>query len=167
MNIKENQILIKEFPFLKTHGSTKEHPCTYLDDIPIGWKKAFGKELCQEIKEVLIKTNNLDNYLVLQVKEKYGALYWQDNMSIPELTAIINKYEQLSKDTCIKCGAPAEYDSLGYISPFCKRCALEKLSYDNEIYKKIYETGDNIEEFQPNTLKNSFVPHETKEMFTY
>ena len=40
-------------------------------------------------------------------------------------TNIINKYEQLSKNTCCECGAPAIYISTGWICPWCEQHAPE------------------------------------------
>ena len=38
----------------------------------------------------------------------------------------MDKYEQLSYETCIICGKPAEYMTKGWIVPICRNCAEEK-----------------------------------------
>lgn len=149
--IKKKQIkmrykkLCKCYPFLiirnwKTDKPI-EYPYTYFDDIPYGWKRAFGKQMCEEIKKVLIKGGYLYDYRVVQVKEKFGGLRWYDNGApssiYRELQDIINKYEEISYHTCICCGRPATKISLNWISPFCDNCA-GKLS-DRVNFKDIKE----------------------------
>jgi len=130
----KNKKLCKRYPFLIVHdwsGQPLGYEFTYLDDMPSGWRKAFGKDMCEEIRQVLIKANYLYAYRVAQVKEKYGGLRWYDDGApssiYRELIDTICKYEMLSYRTCICCGRPATKISKGWISPFCDKCA-EKLS---------------------------------------
>ena len=96
---------------------------TELDNMPDGWRKAFGIQMCKEIKNELKKYNYLYKYRIAQIKEKFGILRWYDNGS-PDgcVYPIINKYEDLSWRTCIVCGKPATKISKGWISPFCDNC---------------------------------------------
>ena len=48
---------------------------------------------------------------------------------------IIAKYETLSRKTCICCGKPAKYITLGWISPFCEDC----IKGVNDKYKTVEE----------------------------
>jgi hypothetical protein len=126
----KNKKLCKHYPFLIVRNWRDEPiSCefTYFDDIPTGWRKAFGTEMCEEIRRVLVKANYLNKYRIAQVKEKFGQLRWYDN-GVPssiyeELQDIIYKYEEISERTCICCGRPATKISLGWISPFCDECA--------------------------------------------
>ena len=134
--------LCKRYPFL-TIRDWDDKPLsfnfTYLDDMPSGWKRAFGIDMCEDIRQVLVKANYLYDYRVGQVKEKYGTLRWYDygapSSIFRELQDVIDKYEELSYRTCIRCGRPATKISLGWISPFCDECA-EKLS-DRIKFKEI------------------------------
>ena len=126
----KNKKLCKRYPFLiqrDWRGEPFDYEFTYLDDMPEGWKRAFGIDMCEDIRRVLIKGNYLNKYRVVQVKEKYGDLRWYDNGApssiYRELQDIIYKYEELSYRTCICCGRPATKISLGWISPFCDKCA--------------------------------------------
>lgn len=47
---------------------------TGLDEMPEGWRIAFGKQLCDELKAELERAGRLESYRILQIKEKYGAL---------------------------------------------------------------------------------------------
>ena len=127
--LEENKELVKEFPFLKPRNvwtdeeiEDYDYSFTILDEIPEGWKKSFGRLLCEDIKKVLIKENTLDSFRIDQIKEKYGTLRLYCNGS-KEIQDIINKYEHISKHTCIVCGnvnVPI-YDD-GWVSPYCDKC---------------------------------------------
>lgn len=126
--------LCKRYPFLIVRDWEDKpisYEFTYLDDMPEGWKRAFGIDMCEDIRQVLVKANYLYNYRICQVKEKYSGLRWYDagapSSIYRELCDVIDKYEELSYHTCIRCGRPATKISLGWISPFCNECA-EKLS---------------------------------------
>lgn len=136
-----NKKLIERYPFLSprnrwddTISSSYDYTYTELDDMPKGWRIAFGIKMLEEIRAELIKNDFLDKYRIIQIKEKYGQLRWYDNGSTNEILNIITKYEQLSEITCIVCGAPATQISLGWISPYCDYCAAE---FDNQKYKPI------------------------------
>lgn len=139
--IKKKQIkmrykrICKRYPFLiirnwKTDEPI-EYPYTYLDDMPSGWRRAFGKQMCEEIRKVLIKGGYLYDYRVAQVKSKWAELRWYDEGApssiYHELQDVINKYTELSRKTCICCGRPATKLSRGWIDPFCTECAEKYL----------------------------------------
>lgn len=139
---KDNERLKTEYPFLIRRDwqgkIIKDDDWTYLDEMPEGWRKAFGEKMCQELKDILVKANYLSKYKVLQVKEKFGQLRWYGGI-IPEsiseeYTEWIEKYEDLSEKTCIECGKPATKISLGWISPYCDECASK---IKNEEFKEI------------------------------
>ena len=97
---------------------------TELNAMDIGWRKAFGIQMCKEIRSALLKNGwrNLFNYRIMQIKEKYGELCWYDLYTTEEIQKVIRKYENISRHTCIDCGAPATKRSTGWIYPFCDNC---------------------------------------------
>lgn len=134
--IEENKKLCERYPFLIPRSWTGEpikdyaYEWTYLDDIPEGWKKAFGVQMCEELRNILIEADYLDKYQLAQVKEKFGCLRWYDN-GYPEsiddkYNAWLTKYEALSRETCICCGKPGKMRHDGWISPWCDECYREK-----------------------------------------
>ena len=147
----ENKRLCKRYPFLRPRNRFDdiimwEHPkwdwryqrpyeWTELDIMPDGWRKAFGKQMCEEIRNVLIENNYLYKYRIVQIKEKYGSLRWYDWGGPQKVQDIIDKYEHISARTCIRCGRPATKISTGWICPFCDKCA-DKLS-DRIDFKEI------------------------------
>lgn len=127
---KINKALIKEYPFLRPLDYYTSEPIkninynfTLLDDMPIGWKKAFGKLLCEDLKEALVKTNSLEEYSVCQVKEKFGSLRWYDNGHTNEVGDTLAKYEYISQFICVECGkinVPTINE--GWVMPMCEGC---------------------------------------------
>lgn len=65
-------------------GDPKLHPeynyeYTVLDDMPEGWRIAFGDLMCEEIDHELRRFDYQDKYEITEIKEKYGSLRWYDN----------------------------------------------------------------------------------------
>lgn len=84
-NKESNQKLIERFPFLiprnRWTGKIPEdydYSYTELDSMPDGWRKAFGEQMCEDIREELVRAEYLDQYRITQIKEKYGTLCWYD-----------------------------------------------------------------------------------------
>ena len=102
---------------------------TELDDMPDGWRKAFGEQLCEELKAALMESGKLEEYRITQIKEKFGALRWYSCFGNAKAEEVISKYEKLSARICICCGKPATVVTTGWISPFCDDCVPE---YDGE-----------------------------------
>ena len=112
-------------------GSPEEIPeydyeYTWLDDMPEGWRIAFGEQLCDDLKEERVRAGCLDKYRIIQIKEKYVSLRWYDSGCTEKwYTEILPKYEAMSYRTCIKCGKPATRISTGWICPWCDECAKD------------------------------------------
>ena len=132
---KYNKQLIAKYPWLLPRNrwtgeviEDYDYSYTELDDMPDGWRAAFGEQMCEEIQQELnmMEPYQAADFRIVQIKEKYGMLCYYTNWTTKEIDAIINKYEKLSEHTCISCGAPATKISIGWISPWCDKCA-EKL----------------------------------------
>lgn len=138
---QKNKELVKRYPWLYPVSEYTGKPLeeydysfTWMDDIPTGWRVAFGDQMVQELDELLRKYNCLEDYSILQIKEKFGGLRWYDSgfpeEGYDEYKNWLLKYEDLSFNTCINCGKPAKYFTKGWIVPICEDCA------------KKYEYGD-------------------------
>jgi hypothetical protein len=84
-NKESNQKLIERFPFLiprnRWTGKVPEdydYSYTELDSMPDGWRKAFGEQMCEDIRDELVHAEYLNQYRISQIKEKYGTLCWYD-----------------------------------------------------------------------------------------
>lgn len=134
--IKRNKELVKKYPFLvikinpwtgeKLYKKDYDYEYIWWDDIPDGWREAFGEQMCDELLEILKKADCVDKYEIVQIKEKFGGLRWYDN-GVPESVkdeyfAWLNKYEVLSENTCINCGKPSTHFTGGWIMPMCDNC---------------------------------------------
>lgn len=134
-----NRELIEEYPFLLprnrfTGKAVDDYDYSYTEldmEVPYGWKE-LCKNLCAEIKRLLLKAGKIDekdylnDYRIMQVKEKFGQLRWYDN-GIPscvydEWMKVMYEYEDISEKTCIHCGKPAKMCYTSWIAPFCKEC---------------------------------------------
>lgn len=126
-----NKALIAKYPWLEikyyndfnpySESKPNRYDWTWLDDMPEGWRIAFGEQMCDEIQKELERVNFVDEYRIVQVKEKFGGLRWYTD-GVPatsKLDDIARKYERISEETCIECGRPATYRTTGWICPYC------------------------------------------------
>lgn len=74
MKIK-NWLLVKRYPWLQQKnawiGESSEYKFTWLDCMPQGWRKAFGKKMIKELDKILRKANYQNEYQIVQIKEKW------------------------------------------------------------------------------------------------
>lgn len=121
-------------------------PCyTELGALPSGWRKAFGLQICRELKRALLEDGGrkrLNSYRIDQIKEKYGELCWYDHGGNEETNKIIAKYEYISQHTCIECGKAADYVTKGWVEPYCKKHLPEWIDPDNEEQVHTYYTEE-------------------------
>ena len=137
----KNYFICLKYPFLKIESDVYPWVISYgtiwLDDLPIGWQKAFVWDLCKEIKEYN-KKHNIKDYHISQVKEKYGGLRWYDNGDSKFYNTVLEKYEELSYRTCCQCGKEATNYSTGWILPYCNDCKNEILKREpNRIFNQM------------------------------
>ena len=153
-----NWILCGKYPFLipRYDWSGKiiedyDYTSTYLDDIPVGWKIAFGEMMCEEIKQELVRCNYLDEFRIIQAKEKFGGLriYTNGEPIDCKVQQIIDKYSTLSENICVICGKPdVPITNNGWISPYCKKC----FTTPNDWYKK--EFPNEVDKWIKNHLED-------------
>lgn len=137
-NTKEqNKKLVEEYPFLLPRNvfSDKliedyDYEFTWLDDLPDTWRDKFSEPMLKELKEILIEGNYLNEYRIMQIKEKFSTLRWYDN-GIPKCVSDkyndwLLKYEKISGEICFYCGEPAVGRTRGWILAICQECADEK-----------------------------------------
>lgn len=115
--------LLEEYPFLKIYydiPQDEEPGCfTHMDEIPLGWRKAFGAQMMDEIKAAATEDGSIDILEIYQFKEKYGELRTECNCYSRLLESVLNYWEEVSSRTCIYCGKPAKYLTRGWIEPVC------------------------------------------------
>ena len=102
---------------------------TEWDAVELGWNKAFGKQYLNDLKKQLKKDNCLYSWRITDIKEKWGRFQLYCNWGSKELYELIDKYEDLSWNTCIKCGNPSTHISKGWVLPYCEECAKKNAPY--------------------------------------
>lgn len=129
---EQNKQLCETYPFLLPHNRWTDdvsedfdYSYTELDDMPDGWRQAFGLQMCDELKNVLEKIDKINEFRIVQIKEKFGELRFYTNWIDDDIDKIIDKYTELSRRTCICCGKPATQITTGWISPFCDDCVKD------------------------------------------
>lgn len=142
-----------KYPFLKSWNRRDKlfQKWDYLSCMEKGWKKAFGLQMCKEIKASLLKTGGkqaLKNYHVDQIKEKWGILHWYDIYGTLETHKIIHKYEEISMHTCVSCGKPATVRTTGWICPYCDNCVGDQkyVHFGHKIGPSWYGWRGNIDD---------------------
>lgn len=106
-----------------------------LNNLPNGWTKSLIHALRSDLFYIL--GGFAEDFIVTQCKEKYGRMmiYWKwkerpyevdELMCLNELydsiNSVINKYSELSYNTCVVCGKPAECYTTDWVLPFCYDC---------------------------------------------
>ena len=129
-----NWILVTKYPFLLPRQWNSERLCyelphdykyefTHLDDMPNGWRKAFGEMMCEEIMNALDAYGGAAGYTIEQIKEKYGHLRWYAYPNYSDVEDVIAKYSELSGNICCVCGKPdVPMTGHTYYLPLCKKC---------------------------------------------
>ena len=142
---RRNKKLVERYPWLLPYNvwtdkvpKDYDYAYTEADSFPDGWRKAFFKEMHEELREELIRCNFLDKFRVMQIKEKYGSLRYY-TCSIPKdckVNEIIRKYEFLSGYICIDCGklGVPVVSVNGWYTPICEHCYNRKITRIDKWY---------------------------------
>lgn len=147
--------LIAQFPWLqeKVHwysGRTtpkreRSFGSTWLDDMPCGWRRAWGVQMCRDIDEELRKFNYRDEFVIVQVKEKFGQLRLYHNgvphgSNVGDITSI---YSHISEHTCAYCGRfGVPLTDAGWVLPICRECFKKirtNMAYEDSIIEEEYD----------------------------
>lgn len=172
----KNWILINKYPFLlpkywnrKTMqyeiDEDYKYNFTLLDAMPNGWKNAFGEMMCEEIHNALVECGGLDDYMILDIKEKHGMLRWVDAPFYEEVSRITDKYSTLSENICMFCGKPdVPITGTYWTYPICKDCYCTPNNYvkgdmtDEELkqFHDEHESDWNIWNKEYNKMSNSY-----------
>ena len=129
-----NKLMIHSFPFLMPHNrwsdkTPENYDYSYneMNLMPENWARAFGYEMLCELVSELKEEEILDQYRIMDIKEKYGTLRWYDNCASEKVLKIVSKYCSMSADVCIYCGGKTRYETKGWVSFICKKCAREQI----------------------------------------
>lgn len=114
--------IIKEFPAI--YGTPpydpKESALCFGFECGKGWYPLLHK-LSKDINDIVVR-DNLTDFRVQQVKEKFGTLRFYTNYGTDEIYKLISDTEKESAITCEQCGAPATLSTQGWWSVECDDC---------------------------------------------
>lgn len=124
MRIMTNGDFIAKYPWLKAWDEVDEIEYCYLDDLPPGWRAAYGEQFAAALARAIELDSMKDTYHIDQVKIKFGAFCWYDNAGW-RAREVKEYYEKVFAQTCVKCGKPAHWRSKGSLEPYCDECKEE------------------------------------------
>lgn len=166
----------KQYPWLRLRDLYSgeidtEHDA--MDDMPEGWKKAFGSMMCEELDAAIKAAGLEDEFIFEQVKEKFGDLRMYYSPHNREINEIIYKYETLSNNICIHCGKPdvPMINVMGWIRPSCRECYnklthLITTTYEMVSEGKVSQMSDSyrvIRHSKEGRMETMYDVHETAE----
>ena len=138
-----NKRLCKRYPWLKSDTNVwngkkdrnYKYDWTYFDDIPDGWRRAFGMMMIDEMDAELKRSGRLkyqndpwNRWSIQQIKSKYGTLRFYHSGASREFEEIINKYETISEHTCEFCGKPnTSVRDDGWVACECFDCFRKRI----------------------------------------
>lgn len=125
-----NKALCERYPFLvpRNRFSDKiiddwDYEWTELDSLALGWRKSFGIQFMEDLRDDLLRTGYLEEFRITQIKEKYGELRFYVSAAHHSTYDIIHRYEKLSHKVCMICGNPAELKWVnGWADTICDEC---------------------------------------------
>ena len=140
----KNYFFCLRYPFWKSRNVFTDkflgYDFTLYDIIPKGWRIAFGKQLCRDLKKALKKDKQLKEFRFSDIKEKYGRLCLYHFGAGENTFEVLRKYEDLSCKYCVNCGKPAKYKITGWIEYLCEECVKNDLKHiPRNIWKEALE----------------------------
>jgi hypothetical protein len=121
MKEKFEQFLFKEFPFIETKHF-------YCGD---GWFNLIYS--LSHLIEQIVKKDNLKDFKVIQVKEKFGCLRYYIENTNKDIFDLTIKASNQSCFICEECGQLGELrQDLGWLKTLCPECYKE---FKNKKYK--------------------------------
>jgi DNA-directed RNA polymerase subunit RPC12/RpoP len=136
-----NKKLVKRYPWIAIvdwhRNKVKDYSYTMYDFVPIGWKRAFGKIMLEEYREVLIRNHYLNDFQWIEVKEKYGTLRLYSNGAPGEVLRLESKYDYTSGFFCISCGRiNSPVLTNGWVEPLCEDCYNKRIVKQRRWHEK-------------------------------
>lgn len=128
----KNKRLIKKYYWLMPRNVwsgeiLKDYDYTWIDwGWSEGWDRAFGGMYLKELGDEINRIGQKD-FMIVQLKEKYGEARCYTSGTSQRAHEIINKYEALSRNICYFCGRPDTHvTDKGWILPVCPKCYEKK-----------------------------------------
>lgn len=127
MNKNLTEKLIDRFPYIINPDNIGLQWGTGID-CNDGWYNLIYT-LLEKIEEVYKRNNrSMDDFIVEQIKEKYGELRFYATTDLKEAFDLIDEYENLSATICENCGKSGSLhtNSNRYMLTLCEDCAIKE-----------------------------------------
>lgn len=138
-NELENK-LTEKYPnlFRGRHLSIQENLMPFGCECGDGWFKILDS-MCRSLQKQLDKDKDKgsDEFMFMQIKEKYGTLRVYANGYNDAVDKIIHRACKKSHVTCEDCGKPGKYRDDGWCYTRCNSCWRAMKKADREYVKKI------------------------------
>jgi len=142
-----------KYPWLKArHWETNKRisDTNALNNMPEGWKRAFGDILCEELDKAIREDGVLEEFTILQLKEKYGELRIYCAPMTDKVAEVVRAFEIISRHVCINCGRPdTPMLMTTWEEPVCKECYAKSSIASKTPYETIASPRDKI----PDTIR--------------
>lgn len=127
MNKKLEDVFVKEFPimFKDMYGDRGQTCLSFGIECCDGWFDLIHN-LCKEIQAELEKEGQVENFKVLQVKEKFGTLRFYCSGRTDTIQGLIFMAEEQSAVTCERCGKTGTLRKGGWLATLCDEHANPK-----------------------------------------
>lgn len=114
---KDFEEIVKKYPDIFCEN--------FFIECKIGWYDLVDN-LCSELTVILKevpKTNEEEQFRCVQCKEKYGSLRVYVENATEKIYDAIEKFEQISRTTCERCGSRSEIFKKGmWLYNMCEEC---------------------------------------------
>lgn len=113
-------VLYRDYGFDKITPNKPFSPMAFGFECGDGWFELLI-ELSGKIYSYLAKKNQLKDFYILQVKEKFGTLRYYTSWEDKVITKYIQDAENKSAKTCETCGAKGKLYTKGWCVTLCPR----------------------------------------------
>jgi len=121
MNRENTKKLNDEFEFFHPELPPTENLMCFGFECDDGWFDLIWK-LCEDIRTEL-KVNPMD-FLVMQVKEKFGGLRFYPGFASDKIFDLIDEAEEKSYEICETCGKPGKITGGNWVKTSCEKCLI-------------------------------------------
>lgn len=91
-----------------------------------GWYPII-EELSEKIQLELDKLEDVSEFYVVQIKEKFGGLRYYMHETNDAINALIKEAEIKAEKTCERCSEPGTIENIGnWLNCFCNKCKEDR-----------------------------------------
>lgn len=168
MTKEENKALIERMPYLMPRNVFTDEVVDNYDyeyirgeyELPDGWLRLF-LQMCEDIREPLIKADHLSSFRFSQIKEKWGRMECYNFGAPQTVHDIIDDYRYVSKFICCVCGKPATKQTCCWVESYCDNCFKGSTQQDDFVEIEFnpirtFKTYPRENDYKPVTVERDY-----------